>query len=97
MVNACFTGEKLLQIIAEECFHLYPDVSHAPGWRRRTDGQTVEDEATNFVRDQAAEIRSFLDAYSWSDKLLNDPPNSVPRLQVISAAMSNGVFSVFGS
>jgi hypothetical protein len=60
MVNTRCRGQKLLEIIAEECFHIYQDHSHYPGWRAKTASREVETEAHDFLCSKSDKIQEFL-------------------------------------
>jgi hypothetical protein len=63
MINVCRQDGGLLETLAEECFHIYQDVKHGPGWRAATDDEVVEREAKEFVQSKTGEIRAFLEGW----------------------------------
>jgi hypothetical protein len=65
LINTCRRRVDLLDTIAEECFHLYQDVLHGPGWRGATERGIVEGEAREFVSSRVNDIEGFL--AGWDD------------------------------
>jgi hypothetical protein len=68
MVNVRYRGKKLLEIIAEECFHFYQDTIHGTGWRAKTGEHIIESEAGAFVQSKGVEIQAFLEHYGTAEK-----------------------------
>ncbi len=64
MINISRRGEELLDTVAEECFHIYQDFAHGPGWRAEAGDDAVEGEAREFVSSRAPQIHAFLE--SWN-------------------------------
>jgi hypothetical protein len=62
LVESGLTYARTLRVIADECYHVFQDLSRSGDWRRDGDDQLVEAEAAEFADSLAILIPRFLEA-----------------------------------